>query len=55
MKSSQRFSKASGSTRRRVEQVLRRGWKPGAGRVSDYYKSTRRSRRNRTEAGNHGS
>jgi hypothetical protein len=49
MKSALRFSKASSSTRRRVDLIVRRGWFPGAGRVSDFYK--RRSRRNRTEAG----
>jgi hypothetical protein len=29
MKSALRFSKASGSTRRKVETVIQRGWRPG--------------------------
>jgi len=30
MKSKLRWSKASGSTRRRVEKLIARGWHPGA-------------------------
>jgi hypothetical protein len=51
MKSTLRFSKASGSTRRRVDLIIQRGWFPGVGRVSDFYKG--RSRRNRMEADSH--
>ena len=52
MKSSRRRSKTNRSTLRRIEIIIRRGWFPGAGHVSEFYKSTRRSWRNRTEAGN---
>jgi hypothetical protein len=34
MKSALRFSKASGSTRRKVETVIQRGWHPGL-KISD--------------------
>jgi hypothetical protein len=44
MKSSQRFSKASGSTLRRIDQIIRRGWRPGL-RPSDFYRGSARSRR----------
>ena len=52
MKSALRFSKASASTRHRVDLIVRRGWFPGAGRFSDFYRH--RSRRDRTEAGKRG-
>jgi len=50
MKSALRFSKASRSTRRRVDLIIRRGWQPGL-RPSDFYRG---SRRPRVEAGHNG-
>lgn len=44
MKSSLRFSKASRSTIRRVELVVRRGWHPGL-QPADFYRGSARSRR----------
>ena len=44
MKSSQSFSRASGSTRRRIDLIIRRGWKPGL-RPSDFYRGSSRNRR----------
>jgi hypothetical protein len=37
MKSALRFSKASGSTRRKVELIIQRGWRPGL-KISDVLK-----------------
>jgi len=49
MKSPLRFSRASGSTVRRVEELIRAGWYPGC-RIS-LLKSKRRARRQ--EAASH--
>ncbi len=43
VKSSLRFSKASGSTKRRAEEIIWRGWVPGL-RPTLFYRGTRRSR-----------
>ena len=53
MKSACRKSKANGSTKRRVETIIRRGWRPGLGRHSDFYRG-RGNRLSRVEAGSHG-
>ena len=46
MKSALRFSKASGSTHRRIERIIRNGWIPGL-RPSDFYRGTSRTVRGR--------
>jgi len=50
MKTNFRRSKTNRSTLRRIDQIIRRGWRPGL-RPSDFYRG---SRRHRMEAGNHG-
>jgi hypothetical protein len=44
MKSSRRRSKCDQSTLRRVDLIIRRGWKPGL-RPSDFYRGSARNRR----------
>lgn len=41
LKSNIRESKASGSTRRKINTAIRRGWAPGRGPVSAFYKRLR--------------
>jgi len=48
MKSYLRFSRASGSTRQRVELAIRRGWRPGL-KIGDLL--SRKSQRRLTAAG----
>lgn len=43
MKSPLRWSRASGSTRRRVEKLIKLGWFPGC-RLSDLIRNRRRDR-----------
>ncbi|HZL13172.1 MAG TPA: hypothetical protein VFC85_03425 [Verrucomicrobiae bacterium] len=51
MKNFTRTSKASGSTKRAVEALIRRGWFPGC-RTSDLKPIKRNRRHSRLEAGN---
>ena len=44
MKSNFRRSKTGNSTIRRIDLIIRRGWKPGL-RASDFYRGNRRTRR----------